>query len=260
MSFRRKDSSLSENCGFGSLAVASNVVGERPSSVAAGDLIRSDTASVISWTRSTITPSIPIRCCMYTASATLLQENTELISNLPISPVTKAARGRGRCLLQLAIGQEGELGLLDLGDGRWVLEYGFNLRDDSLQATFQAQLCSLLQGIPPRVVVHLRATVCQEEDLEVPESLKKHVLQPKTLKFTTKGRMNAYRVCALQFTNKQCSIGLERREDYRPAMCVIENHLQVPGRTDQESEQSIDSRDCFGCVTVRESVPLGWTG
>lgn len=73
MSFRRKESSLSENCGFGSLAAATFVDGDKLSS-AAGGFIRSDTASVISWTKSTITPSIPIRCCMYTASATLLQQ------------------------------------------------------------------------------------------------------------------------------------------------------------------------------------------
>ena len=74
MSFSRKVSSRCENFGrsAGSLPSAAGENGSSSPSPA-----NSENASVISSTRSTITPSMPITCCMYTASTTLLDRTRE---------------------------------------------------------------------------------------------------------------------------------------------------------------------------------------
>lgn len=73
MSLNRNESSCWENLGLeASFTFASTA------SSASGPL-NSETASVISWTKSTITPLTPMRCCMYTASGTLLQTQRNVI-------------------------------------------------------------------------------------------------------------------------------------------------------------------------------------
>lgn len=73
ISLSRNESSRSEKPG---LVPSFARIGSAESQKSAADVgcMISETDSVISSTRSTITPLMPIRCCRYTASGTLLQQ------------------------------------------------------------------------------------------------------------------------------------------------------------------------------------------
>lgn len=75
-SLRRKEISFCENSGL-VMAPSSSLEGDDNGGDddGGGLIIMSVVDSIISSTKSTITPSIPITYCMYTASPTLLQHN-----------------------------------------------------------------------------------------------------------------------------------------------------------------------------------------